>query len=1031
MLKRVAAAIITLSFLLACYAAYVRAFGQLSLAELDRDFLPPSEDGAPVPDEPQKPNPANIWARKVFGPESWQAKADIALYWSNSGVIIYIADYEQIGAETLKLKPFSLIYMDRSSSRDGEPNIITLRADEATLEFDQPIDILQMSDARPIGGRITGDVEVEADRATPDRADDLLAYTDYLEFQESEHKVWTAAPVRIVTGDTVLTGRGGELQLKDPQPGKKAKSSSAFEGISELVLLHEVQINMKSAGGALIPGAPRPGRYPAGEREAKQVPVSIVCRGPFSYDLAASIAVFHDAVQMTRQTSETEFDRLFCDELHAVFDKQKQAGDGTPDKAGAGKDPSFREAHATGQPVRIVSDSQGMEASGTELHYDAASGQSLLRGVPEVVAAQHGSVIHAPELRLTSGADGQQTAMASGPGHMTMQDKDTGDTSLAAQWQEWVRIEPQGDQQLLVLKGSVTVEQPGRGVLHADRVRVWFARRAGPAPAPALAGGTAMDTSNHVPSRIEATGNVTTTSDQFDIQAIDRLEIAFEDGPIAPPAARPGRTPDERPAPETASAAPPAAPPRRLAPPRTRDDAALSDPTPLSEPTDAAAPATATAADAPADAKPAHPQGHLVAGVVRVRALRDGDRTELAELWAEQNVQMTQPPDTPEGRDKVVRGDNLHVKRLENGNELTVTGTPAHVEMQDMTIEGGTVGVNQPLGIAWVDGKGLMVLPADTAFDGSKLNAPSELNITWVHAMFFDGIKAEFVGAVVASQGPNVVHCDQLEATLSERIDISKPDRHGTKAQIAKVKCTGRAEVDTHSTGEDGSDKFEHLEAKQLDFNNSDGRMLAAGPGLFRTYARGQGGLGPAAPGSPPNAPPKNPDQLYLTEIHFLDQMEANRAQQVATFRGRVKVVRGPVDNEQARVDPNKLPPDGMTMACEQLQMGARNGPNGKSYNELEGSGNVDVEGGRTYYGRADRIVYNQLNDRLIFSSDHGATATLWRQTQPGSRPDEVHGQKIFYRPQTNDVRVEGGTMADFQEREVDKKNRQSGVLRK
>src|SRR5207247_2330205 len=158
------------------------------------------------------------------------------------------------------------------------------------------------------------------------------------------------------------------------------------------------------------------------------------------------------------------------------------------------------------------------------------------------------------------------------------------------------------------------------------------------------------------------------TSDQCDIQAIDRLEIAFEDGPIAAPVARPARARGKAAspaAPETASAPPPAVPLRGLASPGARKDAAASAPTPpLAVSPDAASPADLAAGDPPADAKPAHPQGHLVARVVRARALRDGDRTELTELWAEQNVEMTQPPDTPDGRDKVVRGDTLHVKRL-------------------------------------------------------------------------------------------------------------------------------------------------------------------------------------------------------------------------------------------------------------------------------------------------------------------------------------------------------------------------------
>ena len=175
MLRRVLISIAALGCLLLCYAAYVRVFGSMAqFAPLPPEFLPPDPTAVAdsTADSPPKVDLAHRVAEKVFGPDSWQAKADIQLYWLQSGVIIYVADYDRAGPQSLVLKPFSLVYQKKSKTDGAEGQTITIQADEAVLDFDHAVDIIQASGAKPTGGRITGNVQIQTDRGTPDPDDD-------------------------------------------------------------------------------------------------------------------------------------------------------------------------------------------------------------------------------------------------------------------------------------------------------------------------------------------------------------------------------------------------------------------------------------------------------------------------------------------------------------------------------------------------------------------------------------------------------------------------------------------------------------------------------------------------------------------------------------------------------------------------------------------------------------------------------------------------------------------------------------------
>jgi hypothetical protein len=326
-----------------------------------------------------------------------------------------------------------------------------------------------------------------------------------------------------------------------------------------------------------------------------------------------------------------------------------------------------------------------------------------------------------------------------------------------------------------------------------------------------------------------------------------------------------------------------------------------------------------------------------------------------------------------------------------------------------------------------------MTLTSDTSFAGKKLDAPSELTIAWGTRMFFDGLVAEFGGGVEARQGASQMRCQSLIARLTEPIDLAAPRKQsGAAAKIKELECLQSVALENTEYLDGKLDKFEHLEATQLNFWSQSGQMTARGPGIFRTCTRGESSLGPPQPvlGTKTPAKPSNPDQLFLTEVRFADRLEGDQRQQIAKFFGHVEAVRSPVAHHTESINSDSLSPNSMRIACSTLEMATKRGPEDRSYSVMVASDNVNVEAD-VFTGRADRVSYNQLHDRLVFESRGDAPATFYRTPRRGVRPDETKAFKIYYNLRTYDVKVEGALMLDLQERETDRRNSDKSPTKK
>jgi len=363
----------------------------------------------------------------------------------------------------------------------------------------------------------------------------------------------------------------------------------------------------------------------------------------------------------------------------------------------------------------------------------------------------------------------------------------------------------------------------------------------------------------------------------------------------------------------------------------------------------------------------------------------------------------------------IIRADTLQLDRQERGYRLEFSGRPARGQINDVIVEGRTVGLDQDLGVAWVEGAGAMSLPADSTLDGRRLAEPGRLHISWGSHMFFNGSVAEFGGGVHVMQGQSKLQCGRLEAYFEKRIELAEPaDDEEPKAQVEKLVCAEHV-ILTNTVMRDGLlEKQEQIEAETVTFDKASQQLIATGPGVVRTITRG-----PMARSSQTaeagGESPEEANRLYLTRISFRDRMEAHRETGAAAFSGQVELIHSPIANVDETLDPDHLPEGALVLVCQQLEVGAKRAADGSVWHELIGVGDVQVEA-REFRGVADRISYHQLHDRLIFEATRpGSQATLWHQARLGMQPNVFRARKFYYRRRTGEIRIEEGSQFQYQ----------------
>src|SRR5262249_59778899 len=102
------------------------------------------------------------------------------------------------------------------------------------------------------------------------------------------------------------------------------------------------------------------------------------------------------------------------------------------------------------------------------------------------------------------------------------------------------------------------------------------------------------------------------------------------------------------------------------------------------------------------------------------------NHNDLEKLWCEGAVHVRQEPESKDDKGVDITGQTLQLVKFPEGHILTVTGAPAEVQLDKLTILGPEVNIDQKENKAWVNGLGAMRMPSNaklgTMQDGRASN---------------------------------------------------------------------------------------------------------------------------------------------------------------------------------------------------------------------------------------------------------------------------------------------------------------------
>jgi hypothetical protein len=926
----------------------------------------------------------------------------------------------------VQLIPCTLVILPENAGEAGTTagRTLVLRAPQgAVLEFDEPFDLSkQERPSRLVGGSLRGQVTIRGTESAPGAADDVEIVTRDVELEEME--IHTVEAVQFRYGRSSGSGRAMVVRLL---PGSRASDSGPnIGGVDSIRLNRDVSLRLEGLNGGLLPGpgavSSQPTAAPAdGSEPPPPNPVLVSCRGSLSMNVSANVISLEDHVDVVHALPGGGSDQLACDLLAVILARKESGGTGT-----GGLQPV--EIQAKGAPVVARSTSAGLEARAMRLGYEIATRRIVLDGEEPVSLSVDDTEMEARSIDYTPGPPGDPgTLMAVGPGWLRSRGADR--PPLAARWQKWLRLRPDGEEHVASLSGDADVHVESQGRLKAGEIHLWLAldRGAAPQASSRLPAGLA----GVKPSRMLARSMVEVDVQQLTART-DKMEMWFRHDTVAPPAP-PGP-------------AAPAAAPTPTSPPVAPAVAPVVQPV--------APPPPVAGAEEP-------PKGRLVVsgGLVRGLVTFAAEGPQLDELSLEGQVHLVEEPEqgalapgqvAPEVIE--IKGDQLQISRATRFDaRAVVSGRPAVLSGRGIDLQGPLVEFDRGRNRLSVDGAGRLGLPIAGGLPGIEslavastsapapaapviapgaAAAPGRLDIGWQGRMDFDGLTARFVDRVVTSSGPTALRAGSLDVVFTKQVDFSAgaSDRTARNTDVARVACGNGVRIESESVGAEGGKSVEKLFLRDLLIDRATGEVSGNGPGRLASTrfgappgialeAPGRGAPGAMAAGQQP-APPPRPDELTYLGVDFQRGIRGNINRRVMEFHQRVEAIWGPVGGWNDSLDAHAaggLPPRAVAITSDVLAVGQAPPVPGarRSSLELSAAGNVMVEG-EAFTARSHRLSWSEAKDLLVFEGDGRSDAQLFRQERIGAPTSSASAGKILYWRSLNQLEVNDARYLDF-----------------
>jgi len=931
---------------------------------------------------------------RAFGPNCEEKKRRL-FEWRAQGILVATEEWKLQPSGRLLLTKVSVALFSKPRAGQVGDEINTVKADEAEIEFDQPVkDLRDAAKRKPIAGELRGNVMLKNNRRTVAPEDDVRLLTSWLKYRDDQQRIWTAAPVRIVDDATgaVATAIGLEVELT---PNQMAASTSvnprarsprpSVAGVRTVRLQQEVRMEWPDdgrssflAGGERQPPAAGPPRPPAAVTGAAPPKSLIVvqCAGPFVFHVEQERAEFADQVQVLREhqarpgapAGPPRYDQLTCETLHLQFVRKEPRPGVAPasgDSVESGWD--IVAARARGKNVELLAEDESgtktLHAQGGELVYDKVKRQTQLSSIlgrPLMVEMQGHvlrlsgtlTLLHPPE-----GGRHLQAAHAEGPGEIRVRAPQPGEANtppLVATWQKALYWTKEAGLDRLQFLHQASFTDPRRGRLEAnEQIVVWIANL------DAGEQGAGSGTPKAAPRRLEAAGEVRLSALELIIRRAERLVVVFKE--------------------PTALASPAAAPSTPSMPGMGATTSVPLTTAPL------------TAASPGAAAGPRKPPLIVEARLLDLELVRLDQRYEAERVRAEGRVAASQAAQTAGTGPLELRADRLDLRRVGSDHLIDLFGQPASVQFDRLTLVGPVIKLDQQQNTVEVAGRGTMKMPTRTDFQGARLKEDVDVVVTWTERMLFDGKLAEFIGQVVAEQQGARLSGNDLRVELASRIPLreSGPGNRGPTPTMTRL--LGGGGVLLEKRGERPGE-FQRIRGQELDFNNESERRLlrVRGPGqadILQLTREAQAVPNPSLPAR---------EELKLTRVLFEGIMEADQQLGILTFREALQMFHLSSQNIDMELNPDALPKGALYLTCEEIQATVGKSPGGAAPREFRAANRVRVHANE-FTAIADDLKYDESKELLVLEGRGANRATLVRQTRPGAPRDPFSSKQIRY----------------------------------
>jgi hypothetical protein len=691
-----------------------------------------------------KPPPPPVTHRlleEAFGPGCVELKRAYILYLSARNMALSAESCNFVNG-TIQMSPVSVALFSKEKGDGKGREINTIRADNAVLTFDRPVNTMnEISGRKVVEAEMRGDIVIVNNRRTLSRVDDLEVYIRQgpLYYNEPKHLVWTRDNVHLVDKQSQpdpidIRGEGMEMELvtetppaKPGTPPSTKNHNETITGVKRIDLHANVHMHLYSNGSNIMgskkpePAAPvvdargKAAKGPAAPREH----VYIQTPGRFRYDFmkdhdvaqfdvpAGGTSLPQDVTVIRDHGKDSPVDQLVCQHLELRLKHRDNPtpapGHGKqPDAAAPAEGPDqsleIETVHAIDRRKDLVltSDAEKLDAYGTDFFYDASKKLTLLRGSPEIKVVRDGTILHAREMQMQDvkapPRPGQppevfQQVIAPGPGsiHLTSKGKDKSTTH--AYWTDRLISTRDGPNDLLILIGNARfVDEEHDQSLQGETLKVWLLPED--------------------PKKKEAQARSPKTPPKpGEKRPPAPTDVTAEHGRkphhIEANKAVVAHSPDlnvhdterlvlwfkdvaELPgAPPPEKPRTPPAPAVRPMPPPMAPSTPGTPPSPIAPPSPpqvgAPVPAGPVLTPAAPPQKPANRPVDLSARYVEAWVLRADERSQLDELRTRGNVHVHQEPAKPDEKPVDIRGSTLNMNYRPEGNLLVVSGEEGEV----------------------------------------------------------------------------------------------------------------------------------------------------------------------------------------------------------------------------------------------------------------------------------------------------------------------------------------------------------------